>query len=71
METVLKVILFVVFLGLAFFVGPYLVLLGWNCARELWPELPVATYRHAFWITHGLAILIKSGVGGYNRKKDD
>lgn len=69
METVLKVVLFAIFIGLLFFVSPYLVLLGWNCARELWPELPVATYHHAFWITHGLAILIKSGAG-YNRKKD-
>lgn len=69
METVLKVILFVVIFGFFLLIGPYLVLLGWNCARELWPELPVATYHHAFWITHGLAILIKSGAG-YNRKKD-
>ena len=70
METVLKVVLFIVIFGFFLLIGPYLVLLGWNCARELWPELPVATYHHAFWITHGLAILIKSG-GGYNRKKED
>lgn len=69
METVLKIGLVVVIFGLFLLVGPYLVLLGWNCARELWPELPVATYRHAFWITHALAILIKSGAG-YNKKKD-
>ena len=69
METALKVILFVVLFGVALVVGPYIVLLGWNCARELWPELPVATFRQAFWITHGVAILIKAGAG-YNRKKD-
>ena len=54
-----KVIAIVVVLALGIFLTPYLVLLGWNCARELWPTLPVATYHHAFWISNAIAILFK------------
>ncbi len=55
-----KIILLVVLIIVAVFLGPYIVLLGWNCAREMWPQLPVATYHHAFWITNGIMILFKS-----------
>ena len=54
-----KIILFVVLIIAVVFLGPYIVLLGWNCARELWPQLPVATYHHAFWITNAIMILFK------------
>ena len=54
-----KIILLIVVFVLAVFVGPYIVLLGWNCARELWPQLPVATYHHAFWITNAITFLFK------------
>ena len=55
-----KVILIIALVAIAIFLGPLLVLVGWNCARELWPELPAATYHHAFWITNGIATLVKS-----------
>ena len=62
-----KIIFFIIAIALVLFLAPYLVLLGWNCARELWPELPVATYHHAFWITNAITILFKS-VGNTVRK---
>ena len=64
-----KIIIFIIAIGLAVFLAPYLVLVGWNCARELWPELPVATYHHAFWITNAITILFKS-VGRTTRKEN-
>ena len=57
MGKVVAIILIV--LAIAFLL-PYIVLLGWNCARELWPPLPVATYHHAFWITNAIMVLFKS-----------
>ena len=62
-----KIIFFIIAIALVLFLAPYIVLLGWNCARELWPELPVATYHHAFWITNAITILFKS-VGNTVRK---
>lgn len=64
-----KLIIFIIVVGLVVFLAPYLVLVGWNCARELWPELPVATYHHAFWITNAITILFKS-VGSTARKEN-
>lgn len=55
-----KVVAVVIILALGLFLTPYLVLLGWNCARELWPTLPAATYWQAFWISNAIAIMIKS-----------
>ena len=55
-----NVAIIIVAIFLVVFLGPLIVLIGWNCARELWPQLPVATYRHAFWISNAIATLVKS-----------
>ena len=44
----------------AIFIAPYVVLVGWNCARELWPSLPEATYHHAFWISNAIGVMFKA-----------
>ena len=62
-----KIALIIVIVAIAIFLSPYIVLLGWNCARELWPQLPAATYHHAFWITNAINLLFKST---FNVKKD-
>lgn len=55
-----SVALIIVAIFVVVFLGPLIVLIGWNCARELWPQLPVATYHHAFWISNAIATLVKS-----------
>ena len=55
-----NVAVIIVAIFLVVFLGPLIVLIGWNCARELWPQLPVATYHHTFWISNAIATLVKS-----------
>ena len=55
-----NVALIIVAIFVVVFLGPLIVLIGWNCARELWPQLPVVTYHHAFWISNAIATLVKS-----------
>jgi len=50
------------------FLFPYVVLLGWNCAREMWPTLPQATYWQAFWISNAIASLFKSRFSNLNNR---
>ena len=57
-----NVALIIVAIFVVVFLGPLIVLIGWNCARELWPQLPVATYHHAFWISNAIATLVKTHV---------
>lgn len=42
------------------FLLPVIVLLGWNSVRELWPNLPQASYWQVFWITNAIQFLLKS-----------
>ena len=55
-----KIVFFVLILVGLFFLTPLIVLTGWNCARELWPTLPEATYWQAFWISNAIALMFKS-----------
>lgn len=55
-----KIIGFVLLLAFVIFVGPTVVLIGWNCARELWPTLPQASYWQVFWIANAIQLLFKT-----------
>ena len=49
-------------ISLAFmFLEAWLILIGWNNARELWPELPQASYWQVFWIFTAISLIIKTG----------
>ena len=54
-----KLIGFTALIIVCVLLAPWVVLMGWNAARELWPTLPQATYWQAFWITSGIMILFK------------
>lgn len=49
------------------FAAPWLVLKGWDAARELWPTLPQATYWQMFWITFAIQTLVKIGTSAPKR----
>lgn len=55
-----KIVGLIILIALLTFAGPWLVLQGWNAARELWPTLPAATYWQAFWISNGIAVMFKT-----------
>ena len=69
MKVVGALVLTAVLIAAIVFLGPWLVLMGWNAARELWPELPVATYWQSFWITAGITTLF--GRANFSKLKKD
>ena len=56
-----KVVIVVIAVIAVLFLAPWLVLKGWDAARELWPTLPQATYWQMFWITFAIQTLVKIG----------
>jgi len=69
MDEFFKVIGVLVLLALLIFLGPLVVMIGWNCAREAWPMLPVLSYWQVFWMTNGLSLIFKTTTTG--RYKND
>ncbi len=62
-----KIIGLAILILILVFVGPFIVFIGWNTARELWPTLPQATYWQIFWISNAISLMFKTRLVTNNR----
>ena len=57
-----KIVILIVTAIIIDFIGAWIVLMGWNAAREMWPTLPQANFWQAFWICSAISIMFKAHI---------